>query len=100
MIGFGIQNVIAREIIDSRGNPTLEAQITIEGDITQYASVPSGVSVGSLEAVELRDCDEKRYNGMGVLKAIKIIEEVIKPELIKQKFNSIKEFDDLIIKVP
>ena len=99
MIGFGIQNVIAREIIDSRGNPTLEAQITIEGDITQYASVPSGVSVGSLEAVELRDCDEKRYNGMGVLKAIKIIEEVIKPELIKQKFNSIKEFDDLIIKI-
>ena len=92
MIGFGIQNVIAREIIDSRGNPTLEAQITIEGDITQYASVPSGVSVGLFEAVELRDCDENRYNGMGVLKAIKIIDEVIKPELIKQKFNSLNVF--------
>ncbi len=99
MIGFSIKDVTAREIIDSRGNPTLEAQITLEGDITQYASVPSGISVGIFEALELRDCDESRYNGMGVLKAIKIIEEIIKPELIKNKFRSLREFDEFIIKI-
>jgi enolase len=99
MIGFTIKDVTAREIIDSRGNPTLEAQMTLEGDITEYASVPSGISVGLFEALELRDCDDNRYNGMGVLKAINIIEEIIKPELVKKKFHSLREFDEYIIKI-
>ena len=64
-----IKNIIAREILDSRGNPTIEADVILENGIIGRASVPSGASTGSKEAIELRD-NEKRYLGKGVQKAI------------------------------
>ena len=69
-----------REILDSRGNPTVEATV-YSGDISEKAAVPSGASTGTHEALELRDKDPKRYGGLGVLKAVRNIEEVISPKL-------------------
>ena len=65
-----IKKIFAREILDSRGNPTVECDVTLENGIKATASVPSGASTGSREALELRDNDKKRYNGKGVLKAV------------------------------
>ncbi|HEY5445749.1 MAG TPA: phosphopyruvate hydratase, partial [Pyrinomonadaceae bacterium] len=64
-----IKAVFAREILDSRGNPTVEAEVILEDDTIGRAAVPSGASTGEHEAVELRDGDKKRYGGKGVLKA-------------------------------
>ncbi|KTC64495.1 enolase (plasmid) [Legionella adelaidensis] len=72
-----ITNIHAREILDSRGNPTVEAEVTIENGIKARASVPSGASTGSREACELRDNDAKRYAGKGVKKAVNHINETI-----------------------
>ena len=80
-----IKNIIAREIIDSRGNPTLEAEVLLESNAVGRAAVPSGASTGSREALELRDKDFKRYNGKGVLKNITNIQEDI--------FSALKGFD-------
>src|ERR1044071_1429826 len=76
-----IESVHAREILDSRGNPTIEAEVILAGGEIGRAAVPSGASTGEHEAVELRDGDEKRYGGKGVLKAVKNVNEVIAPEL-------------------
>ena len=76
-----IRNITAREFLDSRGNPTLEAEVTLASGATGTASVPSGISTGTLEAVELRDGDLKRYRGMGVLKAVCNVSETIFQEL-------------------
>src|SRR5688500_7866794 len=65
-----IQRVHGREILDSRGNPTVEVEITLEGGATGRAAVPSGASTGQREALELRDGDKKRYSGKGVTKAV------------------------------
>ena len=65
-----IVDVIAREILDSRGNPTVEADVLLESGVLGRASVPSGASVGTREAVELRDGDAQRYFGKGVLRAV------------------------------
>src|SRR5207302_9014226 len=65
-----IQQIHAREILDSRGNPTVEAEVKLEGGARGRAAVPSGASTGEHEAVELRDGDKKRYLGKGVLKAV------------------------------
>ena len=65
-----IVDVIGREIIDSRGNPTVEADVRLESGVVGRAAVPSGASTGTREAVELRDGDKKRYLGKGVLKAV------------------------------
>lgn len=75
-----IKTILAREIIDSRGNPTVEAQVVLENGISAVASVPSGASTGEFEAVELRDNDE-RYMGKGVQKAVNNIVECISPAL-------------------
>ena len=72
-----IKNIVAREIIDSRGNPTLEAEVLLESNAVGRAAVPSGASTGSREALELRDKDFKRYNGKGVLKNITNVQENI-----------------------
>ncbi len=72
-----IKNIIAREIIDSRGNPTLEAEVLLESNAVGRAAVPSGASTGSREALELRDKDFKRYNGKGVLKNVTNVQENI-----------------------
>jgi enolase len=76
-----IIDITAREILDSRGNPTVEADVELASGAVGRASVPSGASTGEHEALELRDGDKKRYLGKGVLKAIKNVNEVIGPEL-------------------
>ena len=77
-----IKEVHAREILDSRGNPTVEVDMTLDNNIMRTASVPSGASTGSREALELRDNDKKRYNGKGVLNAVRNVNEVIRPALL------------------
>jgi enolase len=76
-----IEEIHAREILDSRGNPTIEAEVTLVGGEVGRAAVPSGASTGEHEAVELRDGDKKRYGGKGVLKAVQNVNEVIAPEI-------------------
>ncbi|QQS52014.1 MAG: phosphopyruvate hydratase [Bacteroidota bacterium] len=77
-----IANVHAREIIDSRGNPTIEVEVTLASGFVGRAAVPSGASTGEHEALELRDGDKSRYLGKGVLKAVKNVNDIIAPELI------------------
>jgi len=77
-----IKDVIAREILDSRGNPTIEVDVILAEGVMGRAAVPSGASTGSREALELRDGDAKRYLGKGVLKAIDNVERVIAPAII------------------
>ena len=72
-----IKNIIAREILDSRGNPTVEVDVFLEDDYYGRAAVPSGASTGEFEAVELRDNDKNRYNAKGVLKAVSNVNEEI-----------------------
>ena len=76
-----IEAVNAREILDSRGNPTIEAEVTLVGGEVGRAAVPSGASTGEHEAVELRDGDKQRYGGKGVLKAVHNVNEIIAPEM-------------------
>jgi len=77
-----ISDVRGREIIDSRGNPTVEADVILDSGSRGRAAVPSGASTGTREAVELRDGDPKRYGGKGVLKAVEHINTVLKPALL------------------
>lgn len=77
-----IKNIHAREILDSRGTPTIEAEVRLESGHIGCASVPSGASTGEHEAIELRDGDPTRYFGKGVLKAVSNVNEIIAPELI------------------
>ncbi|HCM38251.1 MAG: Enolase [Candidatus Gottesmanbacteria bacterium GW2011_GWB1_43_11] len=77
-----IKNITALEILDSRGNPTVEVTLYLSDGQKVVASVPSGISVGKYEALELRDKDPARYNGMGVLQAIRNVNEVIAPKLV------------------
>ncbi|HEX5180176.1 MAG TPA: phosphopyruvate hydratase [Gemmatimonadaceae bacterium] len=74
-----IIEILAREILDSRGNPTVEADVVLDSGVTGRAAVPSGASTGEHEALELRDGDPKRYGGKGVLRAVQHIEETILP---------------------
>jgi enolase len=76
-----IANVFAREILDSRGNPTVEVEVILEDGTLGRAAIPSGASTGQFEAVELRDNDPKRFKGKGVLKAVENVNEIIAPEL-------------------
>ena len=77
-----IDKVIGREILDSRGNPTVEVEVTLESGIMGRAAVPSGASTGENEALELRDGDKKRYLGKGVLKAVENINTTIAQEIV------------------
>ena len=77
-----IKSIKAREILDSRGNPTLEVEVKLVGNAIGRAAVPSGASTGIHEAVELRDGDKSRYNGRGVLKAVANVNDIITPALI------------------
>jgi enolase len=76
-----IKGVSARQIIDSRGNPTIEVEVFLDSGISGKAAVPSGASTGKYEAVELRDGDEKRYGGLGVLKAVDNVVKIIQPAI-------------------
>jgi enolase len=77
-----IIDVYAREVLDSRGNPTVEVEVYLESGVMGRAIVPSGASTGAYEAVELRDGDKSRYQGKGVLKAVENVNDIIAPELI------------------
>ena len=77
-----IVEIHGREIIDSRGNPTIEAEVTLAGGALGRAAVPSGASTGSREAVELRDGDQRRYQGKGVLKAVENVNGVLRSALL------------------
>ena len=92
-----IKNIIAREILDSRGNPTVEATVILEDNTEATASVPSGASTGVHEALELRDNNMNRYFGKGVLKAVSNINDIIKPKLIGLDVQNQKEIDELLI---
>ena len=77
-----ITSIHAREVLDSRGNPTVEVEVTTESGAFGRAIVPSGASTGEREAIELRDNDKSRYLGKGVLKAVRNVNEIIAPALI------------------
>src|SRR6187431_920137 len=77
-----IDVVIAREILDSRGNPTVEVEVALEDGSTGRAAVPSGASTGAFEAAELRDGDDSRYLGKGVTKAVANVEDEIAPAIL------------------
>ncbi len=92
-----IKHITAREILDSRGFPTLETTVYLEGGYWGTASVPSGSSLGGYEAVELRDKDMERFKGMGVLKAIDIIQKTITPALIGQEASFQGKIDEILL---
>lgn len=94
-----IADVFAREILDSRGNPTVEAEVYLEDGTMGRAAVPSGASTGAFEAVELRDDDKGRYLGKGVLKAVENVNEVIAPELIEMDATDQVTIDKLMIEL-
>ncbi|MBQ8147087.1 MAG: phosphopyruvate hydratase [Clostridia bacterium] len=92
-----IHSVKAREIIDSRGMPTVEATVTLCGGHRGTASVPSGASTGIFEAIELRDKDNKRFFGKGVLKAVENVNKIIGPELVGCKSASVRGIDKKLL---
>ena len=94
-----ISDVFAREILDSRGNPTLEAEVWLEDGTVGRAAVPSGASTGAYEAVELRDGDKERYLGKGVIKAVDNVNETIGPELIGMDVTDQIGIDRLMIEL-
>ena len=93
-----IKDIKAREILDSRGTPTVEVEVTLENDIKAVASVPSGASTGEREALELRDNDE-RYNGKGVLKAVSHVNNEIKEKLVGMSVENQKTLDEAMIEL-
>ena len=94
-----IKKIHAREILDSRGNPTVECDVFLEDGSFGRAAVPSGASTGIHEALELRDDDKKRYLGKGVKKAIQNINELVCREIINKQFNSYRDFDKAILEL-
>ena len=92
-----IKEIKAREILDSRGNPTVEADVILEDSTLGRAAVPSGASTGEYEALELRDGDSKRYLGKGVLKAVDNIINQIAPALIDKDVGNQREIDNIML---
>jgi enolase len=98
-MGSKIASIRAMEILDSRGNPTLRAFVTLDNRIAVSASVPSGASTGENEACELRDGDKKRYDGKGVLKAVSNVNKIIAPKLIGMDPSRQVEIDNTMIEL-
>ena len=94
-----IQDIYAHEIIDSRGNPTIEVSVLTDTGAFGTASVPSGASTGKFEDVELRDGDQNRYQGMGVLKAVAIVMNEFRPKLIGFEVEDQETLDQTLIKI-
>lgn len=92
-----IKQIKAREILDSRGNPTVEVDVILENGILGRTAVPSGASTGTYEALELRDNDSSRYLGKGVKKAIENIEKIIAPEIIGKDSREQEKIDQLML---
>lgn len=91
-----IKNIYAREILDSRGNPTIEVDLELIDGSFGRSAVPSGASTGSHEALELRDGDMKRYGGKGVMKAVDNVNTIIKKKMIKKEFDQ-RSLDSFLI---
>src|SRR5215510_8713799 len=94
-----IEHILGREILDSRGNPTVEAEVTLAGGEVGRAAVPSGASTGEHEAVELRDGDKQRYGGKGVLKAVQNVNTVIAEALIGEDAGDQEHVDALLLEL-
>lgn len=94
-----IEDISARQILDSRGNPTVEAEVRLSGGIIGRAAVPSGASTGIFEALELRDGDENYYLGKGVTKAVNNVNNIIAPELIGEDASNQQQIDNLMIEI-
>ena len=92
-----IEDIVARQILDSRGNPTVEVDVKLSGGVIGRAAVPSGASTGIFEALELRDGDKRIYSGKSVMKAVNNINNIIAPELIGEKATHQKEIDTFMI---
>ena len=92
-----IVDIVGREVIDSRGNPTVEADVILDSGVMGRAAVPSGASTGTREAVELRDGDKKRYLGKGVLKAVANVNGEIKAALLGKEAFEQESLDQVMI---
>lgn len=92
-----ISDMFAREILDSRGNPTVEVDVLLAGGVFGRAAVPSGASTGTFEALELRDGEDGRYTGKGVRVAVRNVNEVIAPELLGMDADEQGEIDRALI---
>ena len=92
-----IKDIRGREILDSRGNPTVEADVTLADGTMARAGVPSGASTGTREAVELRDGDKSRYLGKGVRKAVANVNGVLRDGLLGRDFENQRALDDCMI---
>src|SRR5690554_7356207 len=98
-MSINIEYIQARQILDSRGNPTVEVDVILENGILGRAAVPSGASTGEHEAVELRDGDKKTYLGKGVLKAVANVNDTIAPELIGLDPRDQESIDQIMIEL-
>lgn len=94
-----VKQIVAREILDSRGNPTIETEVFLSDGILASSSVPSGASKGTYEAVELRDNDISRYAGLGVLNAVKNVNDLIAPKLLGMEITDQQKIDKIIIEI-
>lgn len=94
-----IEDVVARQILDSRGNPTVEVDVTLSCGVVGRAAVPSGASTGIFEALELRDGDKSKYLGKGVLKAVENVNKIIAPELIGKDASNQQEIDEFMLEL-
>ena len=92
-----IEDIVARQILDSRGNPTVEVDVKLTNGIVGRAAVPSGASTGIFEALELRDGDNHKYGGKSVMRAVNNINNIIAPELVGEKASHQKEIDTFMI---
>ena len=92
-----IKSIKGREILDSRGNPTVEVEVMTESGAFGRAAVPSGASTGEHEALELRDGDKSRYGGKGVLKAVANVNDIIAPALVGRPVTEQRAIDSLMI---
>lgn len=94
-----IYEIYAREIFDSRGNPTVEVEVVLESGVLGRAMVPSGASTGEREALELRDGEEDRFRGKGVLNAVNNVNEIIAPKLEGQEVTEQTYIDNMLIEL-
>ena len=94
-----IQHIEALEVLDSRGNPTVEVELTLADGSIGRAIVPSGASTGIHEALELRDGDKTRYLGKGVTKAVENVNTLIQKEIVGKTFSNIQELDAVLFAI-
>lgn len=98
-MSYTITKVRGREVLDSRGNPTVEVELTLSNGILHRALVPSGASTGVHEALEMRDGDTQRYLGKGTLNAVKNVNTIIAQAIENQTFASFRELDQFLIEL-